>query len=513
MNSWLLFLLKSTLILSFLYMFFRLLLMKEAFFKVNRMTLLIIVLTSTIIPLIYLPQPFHPVITIAPIFQDNVILEKPVQTNKISEAMFSSEPSSGKFQPVVISTEKILLIVYLGGVFISFLLLIYRISSVLRLFRKSRITDLNGIRLMIVNDDTPAFSFKQNILISQHDYETNSEAILTHELSHIRLGHFYDLMLMELVKIIYWFNPLVYRMDSDLKEIHEFQADEHTLHSGIDATEYQLLIIQKCVGHQKFALANSFNHCQIKNRITMMNKSKTNKAWRWKVATFLPLLALLLMAFSKKSESVLQNSSLPESVVAPSVLVRNQYEQFKRKIDIKKDGNYMDNKLSSLEEIAKKGKEWFKVSNDWIFLLVDESIPLSRVDEVREALGNNYWVVQATVNSDDLVYFSGDVTESARFKQGKFGDWLNNQLNNYPEVKSISQKYTLSYSFIIGKDGKVRDAHIIGKSDYPDVNAAWEKILTQIPEWEPAKRSGASVSVYFANATEHIIFVKKVNKE
>ena len=97
-------------------------------------------------------------------------------------------------------------------------------------------------------------------------------------------------------------SPLVYQMDSDLKEIHEFQADEHTLNSGIDATKYQLLIIQKCVGHQKFALANSFNHCQIKNRITMMNKQKTSKAWRWKVATFLPLLALLLMAFGKTGE-------------------------------------------------------------------------------------------------------------------------------------------------------------------------------------------------------------------
>ena len=100
---------------------------------------------------------------------------------------------------------------YLGGVFISFLLLVYRISSVLLLFRKSRKTDLNGIRLMIVNDDIPAFSFKRHILISQQDYETNSEAILTHELSHIKQGHFYDLILLEMVKIIYWFNPLVYQ--------------------------------------------------------------------------------------------------------------------------------------------------------------------------------------------------------------------------------------------------------------------------------------------------------------
>jgi len=352
---------------------------------------------------------------------------------------------------------------------------------------------------MIVNDDIPAFSFKRHILISQQDYETNSEAILTHELSHINQGHFYDLFLLEMVKIIYWFNPLVYRIDSDMKEIHEFLADEHTLNSGIDATKYQLLIIQKCVGHKQFALANSFNHCQIKNRITMINKSKTNKAWCWKVATFLPLLALLLMAFGKRGEIVTPNSNLPLSVVAPSEPVQQQYEQFKQKIEIKKDGNYIDKKLCSFQEIADKGQEWYKrryPDNDFIYLLIDESLPLSRVDEVRAALTHNYWVVQTTVNSDDLVYFSGDVSDLAKFTQGKFSDWISSQLNNYPDIKSKAQKYKITYSFIIGKNGKVRDGHIIKGTDSPEINAAYEKILTQIPDWEPAKRGGESVSVY-----------------
>ena len=70
--------------------------------------------------------------------------------------------------------------------------------------------------------------------------------------------------------------------DQGPEAVHEYQADESTLNNGIDATLYQLLIIEKCVGHKKFALANSFNHCQIKNRIVMMNKQKSNKAWRWK---------------------------------------------------------------------------------------------------------------------------------------------------------------------------------------------------------------------------------------
>jgi beta-lactamase regulating signal transducer with metallopeptidase domain len=501
MNSWLLFLLKSTLVLSLLYLFFRLLLRNETFFKISRTVLLFIVFASVVIPFIYLPQSNHPIVSIKldPIFQGNTIIEKPVQIDEATPSTYSSITNSNASQPIVISTKTVLLFIYLTGVSISLLLFVYSIFSVLQLFRKSRKTTLSGIQVMIHNADIPAFSFRKRILISRHDYETNAEAILTHELSHIRQGHFYDLMLMEMVKIIYWFNPLIYRMGRDLKDIHEFQADEHTLNSGIDSTNYQLLIIQKCVGHQSFALANSFNHCQIKNRITMMNKSKTSKAWRWKVATFLPLLALLLMAFGKRSEIVTPDSSLPVSFVAPSEPVQVQYGQFKQKIEIKKDGNYIDKKLCSLQEIADKGQEWYKKrypDNTWIFLLIDESIPLSRVDEVREALTHSYWVVQATAGSDDLVYFSGDVSDMAKFKQGSFNDWISSQLNNYPEIKSKALKYTITYSFIIGKNGKVRDGHVIKGTNYPEINAAYEKILTQIPDWEPAKRSGESVSVY-----------------
>jgi hypothetical protein len=84
----------------------------------------------------------------------------------------------------------------------------------------------------------------------------------------------------------------------------------------------------------------------------------------------------------------------------------------------------------------------------------------------------------------------------AKFKQGKFNDWMNSQLSNYPEIKSKFNDYKISYSFIIDKTGKVRDGHITKSSAYPEVNAAYEKILTQIPDWEPAKRLGKSVSVY-----------------
>jgi len=305
MNSLLLFLLKSTLILSLLYLAFSALMRKETFFQLNRMVLIVLVLSSLLIPFLYVPKLVQPTIQVnlEPIFQVSPTIEEPVSTTEVPAILQSTLPAPDTVQPVSIPIQTIVIFVYLLGVLLSFLMFVYSISSVLLLFRKARKTDLNGIRIRIVDHDIPAFSFGRNILISQHDFDTNYEAIITHEQSHIRLGHFYDLMLMELVKIVFWFNPLVYRMANDLKEIHEFQADDHTLHSGIDATQYQILIIQKCVGHQKFALANSFNHCQIKNRITMMNKQKSSKAGLWKVATFLPLLALLLIFCGRKSSN------------------------------------------------------------------------------------------------------------------------------------------------------------------------------------------------------------------
>ncbi len=501
MNSWFLFLLKSTFILSLLYLFFRLLIRKESFFNHSRFVLVFIIFISAGIPFIHLPYNIRPVFPdkLESPFQERSIVEDSFLSNDTSVQIQSSAPIPSVKQAVDISVGSLVLYVYLAGVSISLLLFISSLYSVFLMIRKTHKRELNGVRILIVQDDIPAFSFGKYILISQYDFETNSKAILTHELSHIRQGHFYDLMLMTLVKIVYWFNPLVYFMNRDMKEIHEFQADEYTLNSGIDATQYQLLIIQKSVGYQKFALANSFNHCQIKNRITMMNKSKNSKLWNWKVATFLPVFVLLLMAFGKRGEGIIDKTSpLEPTVIVPDV-AQKPIEHTNQIIELKNDGNYIDNKNCTPEQIALQAKEWRKAGNAWIHLLIDESIPLNRIDDVRDQLDGSYWVTQSTVNSDDIIYFAGDVNKLAEFKNGQWDNWINDQLNNYPEAKSLMQtkKYRISFSFIVEKNGKVRDAHVVKGSEYPEINSAYNKILAQIPDWEPALRRNDPVSVYW----------------
>ena len=322
MNDFLSYLLNSTICLSTLYLVFRSLMRKETYFKLNRIVLLSLVLSSLIIPKLILPtfinKPME--VQMVSVFTGNEH-SLPEKTEVVQNSYIPEKVKS----TVVFSVREILLIGYAIGFFSSLLILVYGLFSIFLLYRKAESRQMEGYRLLIIKKEIPAFSFGRLVFISQKDYENHHQVILAHEKEHIRFCHFYDLMFLEAVKIFHWFNPLVYSLMHDMKDIHEFQADDQTLTKGIDAEKYQLLIIQKSVGQQKFALANSFNHCQIKNRIVMMNKLKNSKAWRWKVATFLPLLALLLMAFGKPGEK--KDS---EEKMSPQIASTNSEDSLKK---------------------------------------------------------------------------------------------------------------------------------------------------------------------------------------
>jgi hypothetical protein len=284
---------------------------KESFFALNRMVLLSIVVISAVIPLLYLPGAIQsPVqLELLPVFAPVEVQPEAIPASSLENSTFVEQSVAQKSitgntgQSSTFSKQQLLQYLYLAGFLFTMLLLLRSLYTLFSLFRRAKSVQMDGYRLMVIEKEIAAFSFGRNVILSQKDYEEHHQTLLAHEQAHIRLHHFFDLLVLETVRIFHWFNPAIYCLIKDLKEIHEFQADDYTLIHGIDATQYQLLIIQKGVGAERFALANSFNHCQIKKRITMMNKSKSNKAGSWRVATFLPLLALLLMAFGRKAES------------------------------------------------------------------------------------------------------------------------------------------------------------------------------------------------------------------
>jgi biopolymer transport protein ExbD len=230
----------------------------------------------------------------------------------------------------------------------------------------------------------------------------------------------------------------------------------------------------------------------------MLNKEKISKECSGNLTTFFLLLAILVLAFCKRGETATKNNNQPEKVLNSSGVTQKHSELTNQIVEIKKDGYYIDNKPFTMEEIAKKGVEWSKVRGKWTLLLAYDSIQYKRIDEVRETLANAgvYSITQSTAGSDEIVYPPGDVSEFAKFSQGDFEVWIN-QLINSPDIRFLTGHQPITFGFIVDKEGKVKDAHIIKGTDSPEKNAALEKILNQIPDWEPAMRGNEKVSVYY----------------
>jgi hypothetical protein len=230
----------------------------------------------------------------------------------------------------------------------------------------------------------------------------------------------------------------------------------------------------------------------------MLKKSENIKKWYWKLGFILTLTAFLILTSCKRGEKVPGMKEQTEKVIVSTEISKKPIDLTTQIVEIKTDGNYIDNKLSSLEEIALKGQEWSKVRGKWTLLLADDSIPYKRIDEIREILANAgvYFITQSTVGSNEIVYPAGDVSKFAKFSQGDFEAWFN-KLMNSPEFISIKGQQHITFGFIIDRDGKVKDAHIIKGTYSLEKDTALEKILTQIPDWEPAMKGDEKVSVYY----------------
>ena len=476
MNSFLIYLLKSTLCISLLYLVFRVVMRKESFFALNRIVLLSIIFTSVLIPLFHLPQaiqspvqmellPFLTSDKTQKVAGSNISIVQPIEHSLSVKSVPAKETNK-----TVFSTLQLLQYLYLAGLLITLLVLVHGLFSVLMLFRKAKSIKTEGYRLLVIEKEIAAFSFGRTVIISQKDYSEHRQPILTHEQAHIQLNHFFDLLLLEIVRIFHWFNPFVYWLIRDMKEIHEFQADDFTLNKGIDATQYQLLIIQKGVGPQRFALANSFNYCQIKKRIVMMNDQKQNRAWSWKVGIFVPLIVLLLMAFSK-TDGVSQTKNITIQVKAANNQINtnetnptnanitgvtddllNEYEQIVNRAKNEK-GVPIQGKLS--KEDQKRLETIYLSMNrsqqrkQMVFFLPSPP-PLPRIvptnaqlDSWQDSKKYGIWIDEKRVNNSVLV--NSKANDFAQVFVSKLGKNTVNYGKHYYQVNLMTTEYYDNY--------------------------------------------------------------------
>jgi len=383
MNDIFIYSVKSSLVLTMLYLPYMLMLRKESFFRMNRIILLSILFFSLILPVCN--------------FSALAIVNEPVaeatkqvyvQFDTVKVVSNSSAQTASQSQLEFFDWSMLLHgILILGMVIMALvrLLQMTRMHTMMRLGCLWSKTE-EGCTIYCHAGDISPFSWMKSIVINENDYHENGHQIILHEKGHILCHHSFDILLLTLVQTLLWWNPLVYIFGNSLRDVHEYEADNYVLTAGVNTQEYQILLIRKALGTRTYAFANNFKHSLVKNRITMMMKKNTNKWAYGKTLYLILLVALALCAFASPKTEV---NNAPQNVKVKQVK-KTTIETVEIIPQIKGDKLYTDAEFQAMmnKQYAECKKHFGSNSLSNKMILVDKSGKYSTTYEKK----NDWWV-------------------------------------------------------------------------------------------------------------------------
>ena len=440
MGVFFIYILKSSVCLVLFYRFFRLLLSKETFHRFNRMALLGVLFFSLLIPCIEVTTRHQVEVQQAVLSIEQLLLMAELEATPANVGAVQETPT--------ISWVQIVLLVYLAGILFLVCRNIYSLICLFRLVHSGKHEKLEkGVTLVVHNQEIAPFSWMKYIVISRKDLEENGREILIHEMAHIHHRHLVDLLVADICIFFQWFNPGAWLLKQELQNIHEYEADETVINEGVNAKEYQLLLIKKAVGTRLYSMANSFNHSKLKKRITMMLKEKSNPWARLKYLYVLPLAAIAVTAFARPeiSEKMEEISAVKVNDLAEIVQEKVLQDTVKVSKDEKKD---------ALVVTGVKSKE-------------EEEIVIFEVVEQMPEYPGGMSALQK--------YLSEKIAGSPM--KGKAGG-------------------RVMVGFTVAETGKIKDVRVL-QSDEASLNQEAERIVSEMPDWIPGKQRGRPVPVKY----------------
>jgi TonB family protein len=449
MTSFVNYLIESGISLSLFALVYFLFLRRETFFNVNRWFLLVSISFSAILPLLHIP--FY-----AP--QPTMLQEVTVTPyiNLLSSVtVYGASLSTGAEQMVLNYT--LLGYGYILGVVVFLGLFFLRIFQIIRLIKQNPVINEGKIKLVILDRELSPFSFLNYIFVSNNLQNTKGwEKMLEHEKQHIRQGHTFDVLVLELIAVFQWFNPFFWIFRRALRENHEFLADQAVISLGTAPSWYKQVLISQYVGEQ-IVIANNFNYSLIKNRIKMISKIKSSKIANIKILIGIVLAASLVAVFAceQKQSVKAENTTAEKSVTF-------MYEGHTLQVSGDSVG------------IEKLGK--LIASSD-----VPENTPQTEPsNSINPEVGQAYTVVE------QMPEFRGGQKAMQEFLMKSV---------KYPEEAS---KYGIQgkvyVSFIVSQDGSIINSKIV-RSVNPMLDAEALRVVNSMPKWVPGKQGGKDVSV------------------
>lgn len=269
---------------------------RDRWLQLSRVYLIFMLAFSLVLPFIRLPQNVVPGIASTPMLQEFFGEEIIVTPDRTMESALDAVPAVWMFG----------MLMAVGHLVFQLLSQVIHIAILRRRHEVYRSADGYPIprwaKLILVPDDTAPFSFLNQIVVGCHDLDDNElRCILVHESFHVQQLHTVDVIVMRLMCCLAWFNPFAWLMLRELRAVHEYQADA-TSTDTCGREEYLHMLYRQATGIGYGHITNNFQSINLKNRIVMMNRTKTRYG-AWKAVAALPVAALLLLAGCKPTET------------------------------------------------------------------------------------------------------------------------------------------------------------------------------------------------------------------
>ncbi|HOF55428.1 MAG TPA: M56 family metallopeptidase [Prolixibacteraceae bacterium] len=468
------YLLESGVSLTLFALVYLLFLRRETFFRTNRLFLLFSVLFSLLLPLLAIP-------VLAP---RAVILPEVTVTpyrNLLETVLVERQRFSGNVEQFVISS-RLIVNLWLAGVLVMAIISLLRLGQILRIIRKGKVTDSGDFKMVLNGRESDPFSF-MNYLFIPEDYAQipGYDQIVYHEREHIRQGHTWDILLLDILLVFQWFNPFIWMLKRAVRENHEYLVDRAVLRSGMTPADYKNLLLSEVVGSKVFA-AHHFNNSLLKNRFKMMTKIPSRKAAGIKIVSGLMIALALVVVFAceKKTSTKLDAGAGENLTIEPSDSLL---------------------KISGSREEVRKLDSILGSRNYEMITMTDQNADRSYILLKSGDPGKGTSPVSETLNLDELqdeseVFFI--VEEMPEYPGGEAAlrKFISEKIL-YPVIAQENGIQGKVYvSFVVSADGSVRNARIARGVD-PVLDKEALRVVNSMPRWTPGKQRGKAVNVSY----------------
>jgi TonB family protein len=487
------------LILIIFYGFYRIILSRETYFQLNRAVLLAGILASVILPF------FRPTYVVNLEMTTPVSEPVPMAIIPVEEAVVATSSW----------TDNLWMAIFIAYVLVSLVLLYRWLRQVYDVYTEARQEDriqLNGIQVVNTKKYPSPFSFFHLTFVDLQRYEEKDcSSIIAHEKAHVEQQHWIDLLLIQLLGIVVWINPIIRWYEKAMKENHEFLADAAVLNKGVNRQQYQALLLQQMLGNPPITIVSYlFNH-QHKNRFQMMNQKRSRILNRLKVAGILPLLALALLAFAQPVYNTVATTAVSNEVTT------NLQEEItvKGKVTDSKTGKTIT--AASIVIVNTTSGTVSDRSGDFMIKMpAGATLAISYVgyqtvkvqveDEtsLEVKLTPKYHAIQPVdtpkkekKSSSGKKKVNGEVfqvVESMPYYQDQQNDALFKQIQFEVQkhVSRTGEKGTVTVHFTVNRAGQLENVYT-HESTNPKLNKAAEDIIRGLKNWKPGKQRGKAV--------------------